>query len=441
MIDYLGQLDTNTFLFLNNLGNTNWDWLWLFITDKWSSIPLYLFLLFLLYKKTGKRSTLLTLGLIILLIAFSDQFSNFLKGSFQRLRPCQMDYPDRSVAPCGLWGFPSAHAFSSMALAIFMGKILKPFYRYALPGLVVWSLALGFSRIYLGVHYPGDVAVGFSLGVLVGFGFFYLRRKLVCMLKCKINHCPLLLPKALDKGICESPFLRYQCLMRWFLLFLVGVFYFYTEFNPENFILEDTAYEVYYETAAMVISLLGFALRMFALGYRFQQEQISYFHAHPNASGIYSMMRHPLIVGNFLICMGPVFWTGNLTFMTLFFVIYWIYFSEVIVLKEQYLREKYGKDFDYWMAKTPSFFPRLSNYRKPRHPFNWKLFFLKELKFVFYLLLIYCLFHFSAVLIKNTYDNFNYFLMISSLLVGAILFLAYTFKNQISRLFVEQHQE
>jgi len=176
MIDTLAQLDKEIFLYLNNLGNATWDGFWLVVTNKWASIPLYFGLLILLYKFLTLREFFIVIGSIVLLILCTDQTANFFKDNFQRLRPCNLPYEDRSVARCGKFGFFSAHAASSMALAIFIGFSLKAYNKYILPGLIIWSLMLGYSRIYLGVHYPGDVLVGLSFGLFYGALFFYLNK-------------------------------------------------------------------------------------------------------------------------------------------------------------------------------------------------------------------------------------------------------------------------
>src|SRR5699024_7203188 len=172
MLDYILHLDRETFLFLNNLGSAHWDGFWLFVTNKWTSIPLYAVLLYLLYKKLSLTGFLMVLVIIALLITCTDQTANIFKAGFQRLRPCQHPFDDRSIARCGKFGFFSAHAASSMALAVLVGSLLKNYYRFVFVGLLIWSLMLGYSRIYVGVHFPGDVLVGFVVGALYGWLFY-----------------------------------------------------------------------------------------------------------------------------------------------------------------------------------------------------------------------------------------------------------------------------
>jgi len=177
------QLDTDLFLYLNGLGTTTWDGFWMFITGKWNAIPLYALLLYLLYKKLGLKNTLLSLLTIALLITITDQLSKHFKYELMlRLRPCH-DMPDlvRLVKDScgGKGGYFSAHAASSMALAIFMGQVLKKHFKYIVFLLFLWAFMVGYSRIYIGVHYPGDVLTGFIFGTFVALGMYKLQQWLI----------------------------------------------------------------------------------------------------------------------------------------------------------------------------------------------------------------------------------------------------------------------
>jgi len=168
----LKQLDYELFLYLNNLGTETWDPFWLFLTNKWSSIPLYAFLLILIFKRFGLKGTLFTLITVALLITATDQLANVFKHGFERLRPCGqegvMEQARFIAVRCGSYGYFSAHAASSMALAVFVGLLLKAKYKWIFPLLVFWAILVGYSRIYVGVHYPGDVLTGMLIGALIG---------------------------------------------------------------------------------------------------------------------------------------------------------------------------------------------------------------------------------------------------------------------------------
>lgn len=180
MIDQLIAYDRELFLYLNNLGASTWDPFWLLITDKWTAIPLYALLLFLIYKKFGVKGTLITIVLVALMITGTDQLANVFKHGFERLRPCRqegvMEYTRFIAVRCGRFGYFSAHAASSTALAIFVGLILKRFFPKLIYFLLFWALVVTYSRIYVGVHYPLDVITGMFFGTLLALLFTFLHK-------------------------------------------------------------------------------------------------------------------------------------------------------------------------------------------------------------------------------------------------------------------------
>jgi len=187
MIDQVIDYDILLFLFLNNLGTESWDAFWLVVTNKYTFIPLYAFLLYLLYKKFGLKALLIMVVVIALMIVFTDQITNLFKRSFQRARPCgNPDIIDqmRFIAiRCGKYGFFSGHSSNSMAAAIFGGLMLRPFYKKLIFILLFWSAVVAYSRIYVGVHYPLDIVCGLAFGAISGFIFYkvtgYLLRQFV----------------------------------------------------------------------------------------------------------------------------------------------------------------------------------------------------------------------------------------------------------------------
>tara|TARA_R110002020_G_scaffold203146_1_gene406489 strand:+ start:4945 stop:5532 length:588 start_codon:yes stop_codon:yes gene_type:complete len=179
LLEKLLETDKELFLYLNGMGSTTWDGFWLFMSHKFSALPLYVFLLIISFRTLGTKRTLLLLVAIALLITVTDQLGNFFKYGVQRPRPCHDAEVGSFVrlvkSHCGgKYGYFSAHAGNSMAVAVFFGCLLRSRLPYLFPVLFCWALLVGYSRIYLGVHYPLDILTGFLIGSFMGWLFWKL---------------------------------------------------------------------------------------------------------------------------------------------------------------------------------------------------------------------------------------------------------------------------
>jgi undecaprenyl-diphosphatase len=173
----LEHLDQQLFLFLNSLNSPFWDKVMFVISGKVIWAPLYLGILIYI-GINYKKKFFLILPFIILAVALADQVSvQLFKNLFQRLRPCHEPSLEGMVhlvnGDCGgLYGFVSSHASNSFNVALISLMLIKK--RWYTVSIVLWAAIIGYSRIYLGVHYPGDVVCGSLLGALIGWSMYKL---------------------------------------------------------------------------------------------------------------------------------------------------------------------------------------------------------------------------------------------------------------------------
>lgn len=175
------HLDKQLFLFLNSLNSPFWDQVMHAISGKLIWVPLYLAILIWIGFRYRKRFPIIFL-LVILAVVLADQGSvHLFKNVFHRLRPCH----DPELAglvhlvkgECGgLYGFVSSHAANSFNVALLSLMLIRK--RWYSVSILVWASVVGYSRIYLGVHFPGDVVCGAMFGSLVGWGVFKLYERI-----------------------------------------------------------------------------------------------------------------------------------------------------------------------------------------------------------------------------------------------------------------------
>jgi undecaprenyl-diphosphatase len=192
MIDILLQLDRQLFLFLNGLHHPALDHVMIFASAKLSWLPLYIMLLYLIIKQF-KWQSILILILVALLISISDQLSvRAFKYVFERPRPCHeadlQPLIHLAAGRCGgAFGFVSSHAANSFALATFIWILLRGIYRWTGYVMFGYAVLVSYSRVYLGVHYPGDILAGGLLGVLAGglvYAVYVVWGRYLCRQSC-----------------------------------------------------------------------------------------------------------------------------------------------------------------------------------------------------------------------------------------------------------------
>ena len=134
--------------------------------------------------------------------------------------------------------------------------------------------------------------------------------------------------------------------------------------------------------SSAILSILGAIVRAYTIGTtprgtsgRNTQEQVA---ESLNTSGIYSMVRHPLYLGNYLMWIGIVLFTQNFEFVIIVSLLYWIYYERIMFAEERFLEKKFGNVYLDWSKKVPAFFPRFSSYYASETKFSMKSVFRRE---------------------------------------------------------------
>ena len=218
---------------------------------------------------------------------------------------------------------------------------------------------------------------------------------------------------------------KYRSSLPLIILLIGTVLYLRTEIYPETFILEGTPYEIYFETFCLLTSLFGLAIRIYTVGHTSKntsgrntsEGQVA---ETLNTTGIYSIVRHPLYLGNFFMWLGPAMLTGQFWFVAAFILFYRIYYERIMFAEEQFLRRKFETLYTDWAQKVPAFLPSFRNFVNPDFPFSWKKVIKKEKNGLLAVFIIFCFFDIAGELIENR-TKFSYFLI-----AGCIIsFLSY----------------
>lgn len=134
--------------------------------------------------------------------------------------------------------------------------------------------------------------------------------------------------------------------------------------------------EMLWGVASIGVSFLGLIIRCIVAGYaprgtsgRNTKSQVAEV---LNTTGIYSIVRNPLYLGNFVIVLGATLFIQVWWLALIVWVGFWIYYERIILAEENFLREKFGDSFLKWAAITPVYFPKFKNWKKPNLPFSFK---------------------------------------------------------------------
>ena len=176
MLEQLRTWDEQLLLFINGLNAPWFDQVafWLTKTECW--VPLYALLLYLIFRHHKREAWFVLAGIALSLILTDQITSSIMKPFFERLRPSHEPSLEGVLHIVngyrgGMYGFVSSHAANTMGVALFIYLLFRGVYRYAWI-IFIWAVVVSYTRIYLGVHYPGDVVVGALVGLACGFAGF-----------------------------------------------------------------------------------------------------------------------------------------------------------------------------------------------------------------------------------------------------------------------------
>lgn len=190
--NWLLGADQTLMLFFNGMHNAFFDKVMWMISSKYFWVPFYVLLAYYFVRRLGWRRALVCILLIGIVITFVDQTcSSIIRPIVQRMRPSNPDNPLSQYIHIvngyrgGRFGFPSCHAANCFSLAILTAVFMRV--RWLTATMFSWAVMVSYSRIYLGVHYPGDLVSGFLVASVYAsaIGGLYLR----------YSHRPLPLPR------------------------------------------------------------------------------------------------------------------------------------------------------------------------------------------------------------------------------------------------------
>lgn len=180
---WLSDIDARLLLIVNGAHSPFFDSVMWCISGRWIWVPFYAVLAYLLFRRMSwKRASicLVTIGLIIL--AADQTCATLIRPEIGRLRPANLNNPLSSFVHVvngyrgGRYGFPSCHAANTFALAVFMSLVIR--HKWFTVMMFSWAFIVSYSRMYLGVHYFGDLFCGATIGSLFAVLFYYIQNYL-----------------------------------------------------------------------------------------------------------------------------------------------------------------------------------------------------------------------------------------------------------------------
>jgi protein-S-isoprenylcysteine O-methyltransferase Ste14 len=220
------------------------------------------------------------------------------------------------------------------------------------------------------------------------------------------------------------------------IIILVGIIVFSIDrYNGILFNSTTTFYSI--EIASLTVCLFGLCIRIYTVGHtpantsgRNTQKQIA---DKLNTTGIYSVVRHPLYLGNFFMWLGMSLLTANVWFVISFILLYWIYYERIMYAEELFLKRKFGDEFIQWSSKTPAILVSFKNWKKSSYSFSWKKVLKKEKNGLLAIFVLLFVFHSIYVSFESNsiQAELNWIFYIAAAIAVLYLILKYIKKKTV----------
>lgn len=158
---------------------------------------------------------------------------------------------------------------------------------------------------------------------------------------------------------------------------------------------ETKSFTIFWPYICLGVSYLGLFVRIVTIGHtprgtsgRNTKNQVA---NELNSTGIYSVVRHPLYLGNYLVALGLFMYSTDWEVMVIYSLIYWVYYERIMFAEEEFLRGKFGPVYTEWAARTPAFIPAMHKYHPARLRFSVRNIIRREYPIAFFLPMFYAL--------------------------------------------------
>jgi protein-S-isoprenylcysteine O-methyltransferase Ste14 len=218
---------------------------------------------------------------------------------------------------------------------------------------------------------------------------------------------------------------KYRGILPVVLIIPALAIFMYNEWNDDAL---DSLWEERLGFIALAISLFGLGIRAHVVGHvapstSGRNTSIGQKAESLNSTGLYSVVRHPLYLGNFFMWLGPALLTNEPWFIAFFIVLFYLYYERIMYAEERFLQDKFGEEYMVWAAGRPAIMPRISGYIPSPNRFNWRKVLRQERSGLLATFLIFWLFEILGDIYKEGWGAFEWDFWSIAFGVALVVFL------------------